>query len=652
MDRSSPAAGAVSVRTMRMKPIKQDGPEPGGPDDLGALLASCGGFGFPVTALLDERRAAKFLYWSMWRLTDIAKLLDLPEGTIASWKSRDKWDEASPLERMEGVTEARYVALTMKAAKTGLDFKEIDLLSRQAERFARIHRYQQPGGHEGDLNPKVGNRNAGPKKKPEKNRITPEQTAQLKAALEKLMFGYQEIWWTKRDLRNRMILKSRQIGATYYFALEALIVALETGKNQIFLSASKNQAHVFKGYIRAFVMKEIGVELTGDPIVIDRGCDENGQLLEQPELVFLGTNARTAQGYHGDFYFDEFFWVYGFETLKKVASGMAMQKRYRKTYFSTPSAITHEAYRFWTGEDWNKKRSKDKRQLFDVRSAALHEDGIVGADKIWRHKVTIEDAARLGCDLFDLDELRDEYSAPEFDNLLMCGFVDDTMSVFPMAVIGPCMVDPRDVWPDVDQARIILRAGRPYAGEVWLSYDPNGDGENADKAALIVLAPPKVPGGKFRVIERRQFAGSRFDEQAEVIRDYTQRYNVTKIDIDKTGIGDAVYQLVNTFFPTAVGHVYDAFLKTQMVYKALDVITKGRLEFDAEFRDLANALMGIRRTTTASGRKVTYEAGRTREAGHADLAWALLQSLINEPISAAIGAEGGHESTVEIYGDD
>ena len=363
----------------------------------------------------------------------------------------------------------------------------------------------------------------------------------LKAALLKLMFGYQEVWWSKRELRSRAILKSRQIGATYYFALEALIVALETGKNQIFLSASKSQAHVFKGYIRAFVMKEIGVELTGDPIVIDRGEDEDGKPLEQPELIFLGTNARTAQGYHGDFYFDEFFWVYGFDTLKKVASGMAMQKRYRKTYFSTPSSVTHEAYKFWTGEEWNKRRTKDKRREFDVSWAALNEDGLMGADKIWRHMVTIEDAERLGCDLFDLDELRDEYSVPEFDNLLMCGFVDDTLSVFPMAVLTPCMVDPRDSWPDVDKARIILGMGRPYAGEVWLSYDPNGDSANGDAAALIVLAPPSTPGGKFRVIERRQFKGSRFDEQAEVIRKYTKRYRVTKIDIDRTGIGDAVF---------------------------------------------------------------------------------------------------------------
>jgi hypothetical protein len=68
--------------------------------------------------------------------------------------------------------------------------------------------------------------------------------------------------------RTRVILKSRQIGATYYFAREAFIDALDTGRNQIFLSASKNQAYLFRGYFQAFCREVIGVELTGDPIVL------------------------------------------------------------------------------------------------------------------------------------------------------------------------------------------------------------------------------------------------------------------------------------------------------------------------------------------------------------------------------------------------
>lgn len=82
------------------------------------------------------------------------------------------------------------------------------------------------------------------------------------------MFAYQKTWYSaghKHRIRN--ILKSRQIGATYFFAREAFMDALITGRNQIFLSASKAQAHVFKGYI-IDMAREVGVELKGDPIVL------------------------------------------------------------------------------------------------------------------------------------------------------------------------------------------------------------------------------------------------------------------------------------------------------------------------------------------------------------------------------------------------
>ncbi|MFH7191289.1 terminase large subunit domain-containing protein, partial [Klebsiella pneumoniae] len=99
------------------------------------------------------------------------------------------------------------------------------------------------------------------------------------------MFNYQRHWWEAgKTNRIRNLLKSRQVGATFYFAREALIDALLTGRNQIFLSASKAQAHVFKQYIIDFA-KEVEVELKGDPMVLPSGAT----------LYFLGTNARTAQ---------------------------------------------------------------------------------------------------------------------------------------------------------------------------------------------------------------------------------------------------------------------------------------------------------------------------------------------------------------------
>lgn len=87
-------------------------------------------------------------------------------------------------------------------------------------------------------------------------------------------------------------------------------------------------------------------------------------------------------------------------------------------------------------------------------------------------------------------------------------------------------------------------------------------------------------------------------------------------------------------------------MKTRLVMKAVDVISKGRLEFDAGWTDVAQSLMAIRKTITAGGRQFTYTAGRNEATGHADLAWALFHALQNEPLEGQTAANTGF---MEIY---
>ncbi|TRC19709.1 terminase, partial [Mannheimia haemolytica] len=92
-------------------------------------------------------------------------------------------------------------------------------------------------GNEADLNPNIKNRNKGDRKKPEQNAISEEQAELLINGFLDGMFHYQKKWHEAGlTHRIRNILKSRQIGATYYFAHEALVDALVTGRNQIFIS--------------------------------------------------------------------------------------------------------------------------------------------------------------------------------------------------------------------------------------------------------------------------------------------------------------------------------------------------------------------------------------------------------------------------------
>ncbi|HZS80738.1 MAG TPA: terminase ATPase subunit family protein [Herbaspirillum sp.] len=576
----------------------------------------------------DHRRIARSLYWQGWRVSSIAEYLGESRSTVNSWKDRDGWADTPVIERIENSLEARMIQLIGKDVKTGGDYKEIDLLGRQVERLARVRKYEG-SGKESDLNPNLERRNAMPKRKPVKNEFDEAQTAQIREAFLDSLFDYQKVWYRNGDKRTRMILKSRQIGATWYFAREALIDAIETVRNQIFLSASKSQAHVFKQYIIQFAKEACGVELSGDPLVLANGA----------HLYFLGTNARTAQGYHGNFYFDEFFWTYNFEELNKVASGMALHKQWRKTYFSTPSAMSHQAYPLWSGDVFLQRRPKADRVPFDVSHARL-SNGFTGEDKIWRQIVTILDAQAGGCDLFDIDELRDfEYSPDQFDNLLMCNFIDDSASVFPLTAMQRCMVDSWVDWHDYKPF-----TERPFGHRpVWIGYDPSLTG---DSAGCIVLAPPDRPGGVFRILERHQWRNMDFEAQAEAIRQITWRFNVTYIGIDVTGMGIGVYQIVQKFFLQATRFDYSPEVKSQLVLKAQNVINHQRLQFDAGWNDIAQSFMAIRKMLTASGKHVTYDAGRNRETGHADLAWACMHALANESLDGELPTS---RSTMEMY---
>ncbi|MBP2156206.1 hypothetical protein J2067_003898 [Erwinia rhapontici] len=295
---------------------------------------------------------------------------------------------------------------------------------------------------------------------------------------------------------------------------------------------------------------------------------------------------------------------------------------------------------FWSGELFNKgRRNRADRIELDLSHSHL-ANGALCDDGQWRQIVTVEDALTGGCNLFDLDQLSLEYSPSEYQNLLMCEFVDDEASVFPFAELQTCMIDSMEEWNDFNVFLLRPFDYRP----VWIGYDPSHTG---DSAGCAVIAPPLVPGGKFRVLERHQWRGMDFAAQAASIKELTEKYNVEYIGIDATGIGQGVFQLVRQFFPAAREIRYTPEVKTAMVLKAKDTITSGRLEYDAGHTDITQSFMAIRKTMTASGNRSTYEASRSEEASHADVAWAIMHALLNEPLTAAAG--GQSQNFVEFY---
>lgn len=429
----------------------------------------------------EIRQAARALYLKAWTPREIADELNLnSDRIIYYWADKFGWRDMLREQTIDEAIANRIQTLleVENPSKPQLDM--LDRLINHHVKLKKLRATEQPtqpneagtvsaqsGAHSSKSgSPKAesgtqtgdSGKQSAPsgKRKKVKNDVSEITEADFKLWHDSL-FAYQHTMRNNLHQRTRNILKSRQIGATYYFAGEALEQAILTGDNQIFLSASRAQADVFRRYIVAIAKEFLGIEITGNPSTLSNGA----------ELHYLSTNGKTAQSYHGHVYIDEYFWIGKFDELNKVASAMATHKKWRKTYFSTPSSKMHPAYPFWTGEKWRGDKTTRKNIEFPTFDE-LRDGGRLCPDRQWRYVVTIEDAAKGGCDLFDIEELREEYSETDFNNLFMCVFVDGASSIFEFNKIERCMVD-SEIWQDFKP-----NAARPFGSrEVWLGYDPS-----------------------------------------------------------------------------------------------------------------------------------------------------------------------------------
>ncbi|WP_345880364.1 terminase large subunit domain-containing protein [Shewanella algae] len=576
----------------------------------------------------EIREAAKRLYLRRWTPDEIRAELNLPAARIVYyWADKYCWRDMLREEEVDEAIARRIVLLADISDKTGNQIKELDMLiekhvklkkqraEAEKKQVAAATVKHDSGGPDNRSNGGDGSR--AKKGRRRKNDVS-HLTADDFAAWHDTLFEYQETMHANLHQRIRNILKSRQIGATYYFAGEAFEQATLTGDPQIFLSASRAQAEVFRSYIVAIAQEFFEIELTGNPIVLHTAHGD-------AELRFLSNNSKTAQSYHGHVYIDEYFWIGKFNELNKLASAMATHKKWRKTYFSTPSSKEHQAYPFWTGDHWRQGKAEREAVEFPPFDD-LRDGGRLCPDRQWRYVVTIEDAAAGGCDLFDIDELRDEYNDQDFNNLFMCMFVDSADAIFKFSDLERCAVDAAH-WSDFKP-----KQPQPFGnGEVWLGYDPS---RTRDNATLAVVAPPKVAGEMFRILEKHHWRGLNFQHHVAEIQKVFSRYRVTYIGVDTTGIGAGVFDLISSLYPREAHAIhYSVTSKTRLVLKMIELVEGHRLSWDAEHKDIAMSCLAIRRTSTGSGNAITFQAGRDNATGHADIFFAIAHAVINEPLN-------------------
>ena len=65
------------------------------------------------------------MYFSGYKIAEIARQLDIAASTISSWKDREKWDDVAPVGRVELALETRLNLLIAKKIKAGRTIKKL-----------------------------------------------------------------------------------------------------------------------------------------------------------------------------------------------------------------------------------------------------------------------------------------------------------------------------------------------------------------------------------------------------------------------------------------------------------------------------------------------------------------------------------------------
>ncbi|EPG7578442.1 terminase large subunit domain-containing protein [Providencia rettgeri] len=165
--------------------------------------------------------------------------------------------------------------------------------------------------------------------------VTNELLIELAYKMHVGLNSWQKRWSHNQFHRNRVLNKSRQIGSSWYFSLEALNDACLTGRNKIFISdrlSIQNEIRYLCDHTN---------QLKAD-VLIDY-FKENKRLMVQlnngAKVYFIYAMSNGVSGIAGDVYVPEWSWNLRPSNVLSLAQGIAMHKKWRMTFYSTRSKL-------------------------------------------------------------------------------------------------------------------------------------------------------------------------------------------------------------------------------------------------------------------------------------------------------------------------
>ncbi len=386
------------------------------------------------------------------------------------------------------------------------------------------------------------------------------------------------------NLQSRFVWAcwSRQTGKSFAFSLRRILRGMERGRDQIFLSASEPQSRelMIKAHKHLQAAK-IATEVTGNTFF--EGTSFKQLEIALPNglrIIGLPANPRTARGFTGDVFLDEFvmhqddraIWASVFPSILRGGGELDVA--------STPMGKSNKFYEL----SLNEKFAHSTVTLDDAVADGLSEDPeelrlAMGDDERWRQE-------------------------------FLCEFLDETTAYLTYDMISACE-DPRlGGEPDMEALRRLGAGGDLYVGvDIGRKHD-----------LTVIWIVQDVIG---RLVTRGliELKNETFRNQYQVLHDVLSLPSVRRCCIDSTGLGMQMAEAAGEDFGVhrAESVTFTAGLKAQFAgdlrIKVEDHLI--RIPADAKIR---NDWHSVKRTTTTAG-NVRFEGERTA-AGHADRFWA------------------------------
>ena len=389
--------------------------------------------------------------------------------------------------------------------------------------------------------------------------------------IRKSLYPYQKSFLTDPS-RWRIANKARQIGISYTLGIDALSGGLIRERDQLIVSSSKLNAEIVMDYIRQHM----------DNLDILPISDKEGyiELPNQRNIRVCSTNWRTARGFTGDVYLDEFaFTVRDKEIWRAMVPSVTAVKG-RVTVVSTPKSRIDKFWQIW-------EKSK----------------------KFSKHQITIHDAIQDGFPV-DIEELRELFDPEEFAQAYECIPLDTAESYIPYSLIEPCLYDPESEAFGVsitDDARKVKKA-YVYGVDIGRTKDETAIAEVYFENSILwctgITSWNKTP---FRTQESR-LDGILEQKQTQIVA------------IDKGGIGMNLHENLAYKHPAKVRGVSFAPAVKERMAKKMKIFFEERKIRIPNDPSLVSHILSIRRTPNRSN---VFSYGSEDAEHHGDKFWAL-----------------------------